>query len=36
MSTEDEADNGFDCPVCGATFDTEAERDKHLTQNHPD
>lgn len=34
MSTE--ADNGFDCPVCGETFDTEAERDKHLTQNHPD
>ncbi len=36
MSTEDEADDGFDCPVCGDTFDTEAERDKHLTQNHPD
>jgi len=36
MSTEDEADTGFDCPVCGETFDTEAERDKHLIQNHPD
>jgi|GEM_PF-472474 C4-type Zn-finger protein len=35
MPTEDEA-NGFDCPVCGKTFETEAERDEHLTQNHPD
>jgi uncharacterized C2H2 Zn-finger protein len=36
MSTEDGADDGFDCPVCGMTFNTEANRDKHLAQNHPD
>jgi uncharacterized C2H2 Zn-finger protein len=36
MSTDDEANNGFECPVCGDSFDTEADRDKHLTQTHPD
>jgi len=36
MSTEDEADDEFECPVCGDTFKTEADRDEHLEQNHPD
>ncbi len=36
MPPDDEANDGFDCPVCGETFETDAERDKHLTQNHPD
>jgi uncharacterized C2H2 Zn-finger protein len=36
MSTNNGADDRFECPVCGDTFDTEADRDKHLTQNHPD
>jgi len=29
-------EGGFECPVCGDTFDTEAERDEHLEQRHPD
>lgn len=36
MSSEDRSDGGFECPVCGETFDSEAERDEHLTQKHPD
>ena len=24
-----------ECPVCGATFDTIAERDGHFSQHHP-
>lgn len=36
MSTDNGADDEFDCPVCGDTFDIETDRDKHLTQNDPD
>jgi C4-type Zn-finger protein len=36
MSTEDESPDRFDCPVCGDTFETEADRDDHLEQGHPD
>lgn len=36
MSTENGADDEFDCPVCDDSFETKAERDEHLVQNHPD
>lgn len=36
MSNEDGAENDFECPVCGDTFDTQEDRDEHLTQIHPD
>jgi C4-type Zn-finger protein len=36
MSTDNGADDTFDCPVCGASFDTKVARDKHLEQPHPD
>lgn len=36
MSNESRDESGFECPVCGDTFETEKDRDKHLTHSHPD
>jgi C4-type Zn-finger protein len=36
MSNNNGEENEFECPVCGDTFDTEENRDKHLKQRHPD
>ncbi|WP_135305191.1 C2H2-type zinc finger protein [Haloarcula amylovorans] len=36
MSNEDRANNGFECPVCGDTFDTEEDLNEHVTNIHPD
>lgn len=36
MADENGTETDFECPVCGATFGTEADRDEHITQNHPD
>lgn len=36
MSSEDQSDSEFECPVCGEMFDSEENRDEHLIQTHPD
>lgn len=36
MAGGDRSDGEFECPVCGETFDSEADRDDHLEQVHPD
>lgn len=36
MASGDRSDEAFECPVCGETFDNEADRDEHLEQSHPD
>lgn len=36
MSNENGDENEFECPVCGDTFDTEEDRNEHLTNSHPD
>lgn len=36
MANGNGPENGFECPVCGDVFDTEAERDEHVIQSHPD
>ena len=30
------AESAFVCPVCGREYKTEAARDKHITEKHPD